>query len=30
MMLATLPMILVSQFAAKYLVSGMSMGAVRK
>lgn len=30
MMLATLPMILVSQIAAKYLVSGMSMGAVRK
>jgi multiple sugar transport system permease protein len=30
MMLATLPMILVSQFASKYLVSGMSMGAVRK
>jgi len=30
MMLATLPMILVSQVAAKYLVSGMSMGAVRK
>jgi multiple sugar transport system permease protein len=30
MMLATLPMILVSQIAARYLVSGMSMGAVRK
>ena len=30
MMLATLPMILVSQLASRYLVSGMSMGAVRK
>ena len=30
MMIATLPMIIVSQIATKYLVSGMSMGAVRK
>jgi multiple sugar transport system permease protein len=30
MMVSTLPMIIVSQFAAGYLVSGLSMGAVKK